>query len=98
MSENYIVNKELADKVGLEAALLYQYIRDRFIKGAIVMGSPFGSKWVNITDREILRDLHCLEANRFKIADLKRLLDKRGMIINKKEEHENKFSTWYSVL
>lgn len=96
MKDNYLIDRKIADSIGLEAALLYCYIKERFIRSATVMDSPFGSKWVGIRDKDILRDLHCLKQN--DLATLKRKLEKHSMVIYKLGEVGSNSGTLYSVL
>lgn len=96
MDDDYVVNKEIADEVGIEAALLYSYVKKQFIKKAVQSDKPFSIPWVGITDAELLKDLSCLSIDG--LGKLKRKLEKNNMIAYQISNLGAHSGTLYSIV
>lgn len=95
--DNYIVNKSVADEMGIDAALMYQYIKERFIEDAVEEKSAVPQKWVNIKDADILKAFSCFSVD--DVTKLKRKLARQNYV-GYKLQHDKYgvASSWYCIL
>lgn len=95
--DNYIVNKSVADEMGIDAALFYQYIKERFIEDAIEEISAVPQKWVNVKDYEILNKFQCFAAE--DVTRIKRYLARQNYVGHKLQHDKyGVASSWYCIL